>query len=449
MVYGVVYLALRKHRINPRWFVIVAEFLLTGWALLFVYVTQILQFGMGDGAGFNFVPLRMYSTAWLYGLTNAESLWQVGLNILITVPLGFLLPVVFSKRLRRFVPVVLLGLAVTVSTELVQLATGRSGDIDDVIANFLGVVVGFSLLVIARAILSIWPRGRGRSEAHESAPLWRLIGAVATVVVVCIPVAAVIVKDGQDPAGHVYYGQLLPTELDISTEVSDKGGARALYRNVQSESADELMDRIRSYTGINGSCSLEYDTWVCAGGQHERLFVYPYNRWSVSYDFGVESAGNSDLMPDESAAVLLAEDALRVFEIDPTTLTYTGLDPDWGDSNLHLTFAQGLQIEGSMVWGDVNVVVGDHGAVLSVSDDRTDNSLVERVQTVSPRASVHVAAEVGLDGGPGKAVVTDVQPSFWFNDQTGYLIPTWQVRGQLTSASGQTQSWAPNIDARR
>lgn len=73
---------------------------------------------------------------------------NVGGNILLLMPLGFLAPVVWNK-FRGFKEVILLGLAVSVTIEILQLvenvagAWGRITDIDDVICNVLGVGFGY------------------------------------------------------------------------------------------------------------------------------------------------------------------------------------------------------------------------------------------------------------------------------------------------------------------
>jgi glycopeptide antibiotics resistance protein len=73
---------------------------------------------------------------------------NVGGNILLLTPLGFLAPILWNK-FRGFKEVILLGLVVTITIELLQLLEnfaggwGRVTDVDDVICNVLGVVFGY------------------------------------------------------------------------------------------------------------------------------------------------------------------------------------------------------------------------------------------------------------------------------------------------------------------
>lgn len=88
---------------------------------------------------------------------------QIGGNLLLGVPFGVLLPVVFPKT-RGILRVLALTAAVMLLVELVQgaLITGRSFDIDDVILNTTGALVGY-LLLGRRLGRAVHPRKRLRA----------------------------------------------------------------------------------------------------------------------------------------------------------------------------------------------------------------------------------------------------------------------------------------------
>lgn len=62
-------------------------------------------------------------------------------NIAMFLPLGFFLPFVTERVNRKNIFVV--AIAVPFIVELLQMVFGRSFDIDDLICNFIGIVVGF------------------------------------------------------------------------------------------------------------------------------------------------------------------------------------------------------------------------------------------------------------------------------------------------------------------
>lgn len=91
-----------------------------------------------------------------------DAVKQIGGNVLLGVPLGVLLPVLIP-RARGILRVLLLTAVVMLLVELVQgtLITGRAFDIDDVILNTSGALVGY-LLLGRRIGRAVHPRSRRR-----------------------------------------------------------------------------------------------------------------------------------------------------------------------------------------------------------------------------------------------------------------------------------------------
>ncbi|MCT7353552.1 VanZ family protein [Streptomyces sp. 15-116A] len=84
-----------------------------------------------------------------------DAVRQIGGNILLGVPFGILTPVV-APRTRGFLRVLLLTAVVMLLVEFAQgaLVTGRAFDVDDVILNTGGALLGYLLLGrrLARAV---------------------------------------------------------------------------------------------------------------------------------------------------------------------------------------------------------------------------------------------------------------------------------------------------------
>ncbi|MFB7043106.1 VanZ family protein [Streptomyces sp. NPDC056294] len=91
-----------------------------------------------------------------------ETVKQLGGNVLLGVPFGVLLPLL-SRRTRGLVRVALLTIVTMLFVELVQgaLITGRAFDIDDVMLNTTGALLGY-LLIGRRLGRAVHPRVRRR-----------------------------------------------------------------------------------------------------------------------------------------------------------------------------------------------------------------------------------------------------------------------------------------------
>lgn len=84
----------------------------------------------------------------LYAQSRVDFIYNCFGNIMCFVPIGFLAPIVFSKK-QTFFKIVLAGMLFSISIEIMQffLATGVS-DIDDVFFNTCGTIIGYVFFLI-------------------------------------------------------------------------------------------------------------------------------------------------------------------------------------------------------------------------------------------------------------------------------------------------------------
>ncbi|MGL9748053.1 hypothetical protein IGI50_001986 [Enterococcus sp. DIV0170] len=78
------------------------------------------------------------------------------LNIIMFVPFGFLLPLIWSQY-RALRSVVFLGFEFSLMIELLQLFNRRATDIDDLLMNTLGALVGFLFWQLSKKIINKVP----------------------------------------------------------------------------------------------------------------------------------------------------------------------------------------------------------------------------------------------------------------------------------------------------
>ncbi|MGW9372588.1 VanZ family protein [Streptomyces xanthophaeus] len=142
--------------------------------------------------------------AYLDGTSVKDAAKQLGGNLLLGVPFGVLLPVLLPQTrglLRVAVPTAL----VMTLVELIQgaLVAGRAFDVDDVILNTTGALLGYLLLGrrLGRAVhprrRHWWHRWTRRPARQPAAPLPAAAGAAAG-------------TDANGPAGRPAPGSRLP-----------------------------------------------------------------------------------------------------------------------------------------------------------------------------------------------------------------------------------------------
>ena len=88
---------------------------------------------------------------------QSENLMQYALNVLLFMPLGFLLPLIWGKY-RMVSHTLLAGFLFTLFIELGQLFNHRLTDIDDILMNMLGTAIGFGLWYGFDRLFHIKPR---------------------------------------------------------------------------------------------------------------------------------------------------------------------------------------------------------------------------------------------------------------------------------------------------
>jgi len=148
-------------------------------AVLWITLSPVPQ--PGAGAGTNLRPLEHHGRA-LEALFHAPQNRDAILyylvsdvlgNILLFLPLGFVCAGALGggrTAVRRLAAVGGLGLALSISIEAIQLLIpGRATDVDDVIFNALGAVVGGALLLVGERLFASRSRRSGRRRKRTGA----------------------------------------------------------------------------------------------------------------------------------------------------------------------------------------------------------------------------------------------------------------------------------------
>lgn len=103
-------------------------------------------------SGMNLVP---FSEIMRYKFGTKMFMYNVVGNILIFIPFGYLIGSYVNPK--KIWPVLITTITTSTVVEFVQLKIGRSFDIDDIILNLLGSVIGFLLYVGLNAIVKRMP----------------------------------------------------------------------------------------------------------------------------------------------------------------------------------------------------------------------------------------------------------------------------------------------------
>ena len=105
------------------------------------------------GSGFNIVP---FQEIFRYEIGSRKFIYNVLGNISIFVPFGYFISRAIKSR--GVATIIIDSVLTSLTVELVQLNIGRSFDIDDIMLNMVGGIIGYFLYVGLDAIYNHLPR---------------------------------------------------------------------------------------------------------------------------------------------------------------------------------------------------------------------------------------------------------------------------------------------------
>ena len=119
--------------------------------LLSLYIVVLLYFtvvGRYSHEEYEYQINFFTSYRWFFEQNGEQVLRQLLINLVMLMPVGFLLPVVIKAK-HKYLITMALSLLLTVFIETMQLITKcGSFEIDDIINNFVGAVIGMLLYVL-------------------------------------------------------------------------------------------------------------------------------------------------------------------------------------------------------------------------------------------------------------------------------------------------------------
>lgn len=130
---------------------------------------DIVLYGFDPNAA-NLVPF-VQTIRFLRYLENPFAIRNLLGNLVLLVPLGIFLPLLFPKS-RKFTVILATGFLVTLSIEIFQLLLRfRVFDIDDLIINTIGVMLGYGLFKLLYKISFLRRRFDGIADAKQAADI--------------------------------------------------------------------------------------------------------------------------------------------------------------------------------------------------------------------------------------------------------------------------------------
>lgn len=156
VIFLVVLIAIRISyiKINHEKFIFYKEFLNLVFIVYVLLLFQLLtSTEMNTNSGLNIVP---FTEIFRYEMGSKLFIFNVIGNIVVFIPFGYF--VSSYVKANKVSHILFISVITSLTVELVQLQIGRSFDIDDILLNVVGSIIGFLLFIGLTAIKKHLPR---------------------------------------------------------------------------------------------------------------------------------------------------------------------------------------------------------------------------------------------------------------------------------------------------
>lgn len=305
-------------------------------------------------------PFHSYRVAWHYW--SVKEWRNIILNILMFVPIGFLLPL-WSARLRRFWVAGLLGFGFSLFIELTQLLTGRGVlETDDLIGNTVGGLIGYGFGMLTIHLFQRVRLSMGRVIGY-------LLPALVTAGVFGGIFAAYEMQElGNLKSTHVVRVDMEQLSITSEVELAPEPGEAPIY----AAQVGSKRDTSSLAEGIFEKIGAKLDETEIDIYYDSALYYSERRAQSVWVDFRGMTYNYINFTPitDEAVAAVDADEAqvrkvLMEMGIElPLEMTFEVLD----DSR-YLFTAEMLPVGGYIWHGDFQVHYPSDGTLKNIKND--------------------------------------------------------------------------------
>ncbi|MCD7839208.1 MAG: VanZ family protein [Erysipelotrichaceae bacterium] len=302
---------LKKDSLNKRQSL---KYILLAIYLIVVFIATLFS-RESSSYGVSLQLLSSYRYAWN---NFSISEWRyIILNILMFVPIGFLVPLV-SVKMRRFYKTTLFSLFFTLLIETSQLISHRGiFEADDILNNLVGGMIGYGLFTLFHYFYSYVIKA-------DKKPKWKIILAQLPLVITIVVFTSIFVVYDQQELGNLKenYNQIIDmsdVSLSLLNELDDENKNDYVYtiRTFTQEECCEIVETI--FDNLNTSIDtieVGEDSYIYTSKDNQTMTINS----DGTYQFGTLSDESSSNLTSSNVKALLSR--LGISLPDELTFSY-------------------------------------------------------------------------------------------------------------------------------
>lgn len=245
LLYTIIYFLFLRHQ-SCRWYLHLLRLSLITYLLCLGYITLSPAFpGETRPASVNLNPFSSIITAVRSGWETLAT--QQLLNILLFVPLGFLIPMLFPS-FHKMWKLLLCSFSLSLCIESLQwlLPLGRAFDVDDLLLNTLGGLLGFSCYNLVSLLIFRSSRRPNRLTCLASIGIFLLLPAFFL---------GVFLYKQANPYTYAFssYLAVLPKQIELSSALQDAAPVHGTIYAAQPFTRTQLQEKLENTFAFSGT----------------------------------------------------------------------------------------------------------------------------------------------------------------------------------------------------
>ncbi|ONI44237.1 hypothetical protein AN641_07710 [Candidatus Epulonipiscioides gigas] len=412
----------KKFKLNKySKFKILVTYVFIGWIIMFICVTQLALPPSGKFFTMNLEPFSEFFRWRDYGLKNGNFVGQYFLNIVMFIPLGIILPILFSN-FKSYKKIFLFSFGLSLSTEFIQMITARSADIDDLLANTTGGLVGYGIYLIFIGLIALIPKFKYMKVQIVKYNTQLILGIIFIMLSVT-PYLYVLIVPTNHIYGETYYGNHSVAKATFAeNSIMPYQTTQNIYKLEQptTDTIKNIMDMLSNVANKNLNYLL--DGMFYRADENDKT-ISSIDIADGSYYIYLDAQIESNLTEDE--AIEIGKQYLSKLNIDSNDIENVNVIVQ--DNEIDVYF-RGLKQKEELLFYDYNIKITfniDSNKII-VSNKTIVQTLVDTVEIVTPYEAFDIAQDLNDDNYMKWDVIIDnVFLEYEYILDTGYIIPVW------------------------
>ncbi|MBK1813149.1 VanZ family protein [Clostridium sp. YIM B02505] len=369
------------------------------YCMLLLYTIIVLGATVGMRSSMNdSINMHLFSS-YIEAWNNFSKVnWRyIILNILMFVPLGFMLPMTFIKC-RKWYMTYFIGFLCTVAIEIIQLVTGRGVfELDDMFNNTLGCMIGYGIVMIF--ILLIVDKHKKASlidKKRWTRSKWLTICSLQ--IPLCITIIAfsiIFISYSKQELGNLsaafsYRQNMANTNISTKVKFKDIGSKAYVYK----ASVGTKEDTLKVASKILGAVNTKVDEARSDAYDETTLYYSKDKNCSVWVYYTGLIASYSNLDHNNSAGLigLKYEEVKKILEKFPITLPDKVDFVDKGKGRYEISVAM-AKIGDNILDGELTCNIADNKDVVNFDNRIISYSKYKEYEIISEQEAYNKILE--------------------------------------------------------